>query len=412
MLNEHHSMKPVKLGVVFDQKIHAGGGYQQALNAALLAGQLPADVAEVVYFTTLKENIQALAGYGIRAVYMRLPWFAKLCVSLRRTVLHPRLLSLTGRAAAHNPFERILVTHGIDLVYFLSPIGGARDLEQLNYIVTVWDLCHRDHPEFPEIRHGREFERREINYRNILPRAVAILADSEHGKANMALRYGVDASRIYVMPFEAAFAARQSSDKAGTDTDMMVTYGLDCPYVYYPAQFQAHKNHVYLLQGLKELELRHNLTVGAIFSGSDLGNAGHIRAYAQQLGLHNRVRFAGFVPNEEVPLLYKQSLALVMPSYFGPTNLPPLEAFHLGVPVLYPDLDGMRDQVADAALLMDLTDPASMAAQLARLIGEQGLRDRLIMAGKARLEAINRTDRLGILLNIVKEFRHKRICWQ
>ena len=27
---------------------------------------------------------------------------------------------------------------------------------------------------------------------------------------------------------------------------------------------------------------------------------------------------------------------------FGPTNIPPLEAFELGTPVLYPDLKGLR----------------------------------------------------------------------
>ena len=55
--------------------------------------------------------------------------------------------------------------------------------------------------------------------------------------------------------------------------------------------------------------------------------------------------------------LYKESIALVMPSYFGPTNIPPLEAFNLGVPVLYSDLPGLKDQVGDAALLLDLNKP-------------------------------------------------------
>ena len=50
-------------------------------------------------------------------------------------------------------------------------------------------------------------------------------------------------------------------------------------------------------------------------------------------------------------LLYTEALALVMPTYFGPTNLPPLEAFQTGTPVLYSDLPGMREQVGDAAIM-------------------------------------------------------------
>ena len=48
-----------------------------------------------------------------------------------------------------------------------------------------------------------------------------------------------------------------------------------------------------------------------------------------------------------------------MPSYFGPTNLPPIEAFKLGVPVFYPDLPGMREYVGNAAILIDLNNPKS-----------------------------------------------------
>ena len=77
----------------------------------------------------------------------------------------------------------------------------------------------------------------------------------------------------------------------------------------------------------------------------------YVRSHAARLSLEERIKFIGFVGNEEIPELYRQSIALVMPSYFGPTNLPPLEAFQLGVPVLYPDKAGLRDQVGNAALL-------------------------------------------------------------
>ena len=53
-----------------------------------------------------------------------------------------------------------------------------------------------------------------------------------------------------------------------------------------------------------------------------------------------------------------------MPTYFGPTNIPPLEAFALGVPVLYSDLPGLKDQVGDSALLLDLNNPESMAQHM------------------------------------------------
>ena len=52
-----------------------------------------------------------------------------------------------------------------------------------------------------------------------------------------------------------------------------------------------------------------------------------------------------------------------MPTYFGPTNIPPLEAFSLNVPVCYSDLDGLREQVGEAAFLMNLKNPESLARE-------------------------------------------------
>ena len=110
--------------------------------------------------------------------------------------------------------------------------------------------------------------------------------------------------------------------------------------------------------------------------------------------------------------LYRQSIALVMPSYFGPTNLPPLEAFQLGTPVLYPNKPGLKEQVGNAALLMDLKDPNSMALHLKDLIENKQLRNQLINAGYERLKYLNSYDRVAILKDIIDNFRWKLFCWR
>ena len=80
----------------------------------------------------------------------------------------------------------------------------------------------------------------------------------------------------------------------------------------------------------------------------------YIRGLAKNISLLDHVRFTGFVSDEGMPYLYKQPIVLVMSTYFGSTNLSPIEAFKLRVPVLYPDLPGLRYEVANASLLMDL----------------------------------------------------------
>jgi len=406
-------MRPLRLAVIFDQQIRAGGGYQQALNAALLARELPPDLCEPVFFTTLDENIETLAGYQVDANLICLSLFDKLKTSLRRLVTSHRVLKILKKLETYTAFEVSLIRQNIDLVYFLSPSGLARDLEQLNYITTVWDLCHRDDPEFPEVRWNRQLEARDKNYWALLPRATAIFVDSELGKKNVVHRYGIDEERVYVMPFQAAVSTRVSRDlESQSSPNIREKYNLDVPYVFYPAQFWAHKNHVYLLEGLKVLERDYDLKIGAIFSGGDQGNLTYVKSYVRKLNLEDRVRCVGFVTNEEIPELYRQSIALVMPSYFGPTNLPPLEAFELGVPVLYSDKVGLRDQVGDAALFMDLKNPESMAEHLYNMIKDDELRKRLVQAGYERVKHFDSMDRVGILKSVIEDFRWRRICWE
>ncbi len=405
-------MRPIRLGVIFDQQILAGGGYQQALNAALLLRKLSNDLCEPIFFTTLKENVVTLSGHGLQAELIHLSFFQKVRTCFRRLVSDSRVFKLLKWLEQYSPFEKYLVQRNVDLVYFLSPSVWVLDLDEINYIVTVWDLCHRDHPEFPEVRTNREFEARERSYRALLPRATAIFVDSELGKVNVILRYGIDNGRVHVMPFQAAAETRESTSSCiQSAIDLHLKYNLELPYVFYPAQFWAHKNHVYLLEGLRTLDQRYGIRIGAIFSGGDKGNLAYVKSYVRKLNFENRVRFIGFVANEEIPELYRQSFALVMPSYFGPTNLPPLEGFKLGVPVLYSDKAGLRDQVGDAALLMDLSDPGSMADHIKNLIDDPQLRMRLIEAGKERLKYFDLMDRVGVLTRVLEDYRWRRLTW-
>ena len=405
-------MRPVRLAVIFDQQILAGGGYQQALNAAILANSISGKIAEVIFFTMVKENVGVLADYGIEARYLHVSAFDKILMALRRRIWSERFLCWIKRVMPFNAFEGVLIRNNIELVYFLTPDGRYKDLERLNYIATIWDLCHRDNPEFPEVRWDRRLEVRERNYIQILPKAAAILVDSESLRDSIVRRYGLDLGRVHVLPFEASVETRRPVNNDSAQIDVRHKYGLRVPYVFYPAQFWAHKNHVYLLEGLADLQARYGHKVGAIFVGSDKGNLSHVKKRADALGLLDDIKFGGFVSNEEIPMLYKQSLALVMPTYFGPTNLPPLEAFELGVPVLYPDRQGLREQGGDAVLLMDLKKPSSLADHLHSLLTNEVLRSELITRGKRRSEICGKAGRISLLESIIDDFRARRMCWE
>jgi glycosyltransferase involved in cell wall biosynthesis len=104
-------------------------------------------------------------------------------------------------------------------------------------------------------------------------------------------------------------------------------------------------------------------------------------------------------------------LALVMPTYFGPTNLPPLEAVTLGCPVIYSDLPGCREQMRGAALYCDLADVSSLANHLAALIRDAALRERLLKEGRTLAVEIATIDYGERLAPFLEEYEYARRRW-
>jgi glycosyltransferase involved in cell wall biosynthesis len=393
----------MKIGVVFDGDLQVGGGFQYQKTILNLIKSLK-EKYEFIVFTFSPENEKYSKSLGFKTKILKHTILDK----VKRLILRSDLFAfLSPKIHLVCNFEKYLEQEGIDLVYFLQPSTLALDLVRHNYIITVWDLCHRDYPEFPEVNFNKEFERREFFYTIALKKAVAIISDSETGKNNIIRRYGIDPNRVYVLPF-----LPSTNIYIKNDVNVKEKYGITTEYyIYYPAQFWAHKNHVYIIDSIALLKNK-GIYLTAVFSGSDKGNLNHVLEYAKEKRVIDLIKYIGFVPDEDIYSLYKNALALVMPTYFGPTNIPPLEAFAIGTPVIYPDLPGLKAQVGDAALLVDLKEPRTLATHLENLMNSEKFRQELIEKGKKRLAEINSIDRVSVLESIFLDYEVKMKCWK
>jgi glycosyltransferase involved in cell wall biosynthesis len=294
----------------------------------------------------------------------------------------------------------------VDCAWYLGPRGLPLPIP---YIATVWDLAHRNCPAFPEVSVADwDWESRERNYANLLPRATRILVGTEAGKKEIAHYYRIDEENICVAPFPVVNSYLSEAQGA---TDVAKKFNLRRPFFFYPAQFWPHKNHVNLLIGFKKFREDTSAVVDIVFTGSDKGNYAHVVHFAAALGLTEAVKFLGFVAAEDLHGLYRKALALVFPTFLGPDNLPPLEAFAAGCPVAASRLRGAEDQLEDAALLFNPADPSAIADALATIWRNETLRDRLIARGKevakkASTEAY--VSKVNIMLDEIEAIRR---CW-
>ena len=404
-------------GVFFDQEPSVGGSFQQSLNNIITSNNLISDKIDVKVITTIPENIKLLKNLGIKS-YLYLPNIISKFWMHVRSFSPDLVYRLIRFFEKKNSFEKFLEKLNIDLIYFISQSSYACHLHSINYIYTVFDLAHRDYPEFPEVSSFRNFEMREKLFKKNLQRSIAVLSESNLGKKNLILRYGLEEERVYIFPFSPGIIFKSAKkenylSKNNINFNIKKKYNLASDYIFYPAQFWAHKNHIYILKALQILEKKEKIILSAIFSGSDKGNLTYIKSMTKKMDLENRVRFVGLVSDNELPYLYSQSIALVMPTYFGPTNIPPLEAFKLKIPVLYSDLPGLREQVGNAALLLNLKNPESLVKNIKKLLNSGHLRKKLVTKGQQRLKELDfQLNNQETLKRIIKNFQIIRDCWK
>ena len=347
------------------------------------------------------ENIQFLSLYqslGKRMVSK----LSRTATGVFKKLRHPgSLFTVESR------IEKLLFKYGIEFIWYLTPDCFTMEIP---YITVVFDLQHRLQPYFPEVSTKGQWNWRERFYGTVLRRAAAVITGTEAGKAEIEYFYQVPKERIKILPHPTpAFALNAAVDDG---KQILVKYSIPENYLFYPAQFWPHKNHMGLLQAVRLLRDKYQLIFPVVFVGSDKGNQSYIRQRVAELGLSAQIHFLGFVPQEDLISLYRKAFALTYLTFFGPENLPPLEAFALGCPVVASQVSGAREQLGEAALLVDPKDPEQIALAIKSLYEGHTLRHTLIQRGLERALQWTGEDYVKGVFSILDEFEPIRWCWK
>ncbi len=272
-------------------------------------------------------------------------------------------------------------------------------LSRRPFVMPIHDLQHRLQPAFPEVSAGGEFQRREFLFANACRSATMILVDSEIGKEDVLACYGdaIDADRIRVMSYFPVNAVERVADPARL-AEVRARYDLPDRFFFYPAQFWPHKNHIRIVDAIAAVAARAGVRMPIVFcghSGHDPHRARIFEAIGRrkaELGLEDCILYLGFVPDHDMAALYSMAAGLVMPTFFGPTNIPILEAWMCGCPTITSDVRGVREQAGDAALLVDPTSVDAIGDAMLRLWTDAPAAAALVERGHQRARQYGRAD--------------------
>ena len=341
----------MRVGLVLQTYLSAGGAHtyeaafrRELVEACKLIG------SDVVTFSSVSPS----QGANSEIVKYKLSPLRMAIAHLRAQPIFYKLLSLIGLEKSN--LERAAERQNIDLLIFASPNHLAPGIHSIPFATTVWDFGHIDLPQARETALGGLWEWREDLYQKTLRRSMTIFCDSDATVRRLEAEYNVDHRRIA---------------KIGLlpTVESVERLGFEKPHFIYPAMFWPHKNHSMILRAFgKFLELS-GPSAYLVLTGAGQEET-RIRKLAIELGLQEFVKFEGLVSRTKLLNLVRGSSGLLMPSMLGPSNLPPLEAALLGIPVVLSDSHSMEDLLSGGTYVDAFDEDAWANAMSSLLRGE------------------------------------------
>lgn len=301
--------------------------------------------------------------------------------------LAPSAKIMTASARGYSITEHIqlpatLWREGVDVVHiphYVVPAFLPRPI-----VTTVHDVIQLFYP--PESRAALAMFYLRLVLRSTLLRSKIVITVSRTSRQDLINLFSADPARLMVIPngVEPRLAARPSADEVEALKEF---YGLQAPLVLVVANDKPHKNLDVVLRSYHLAVRRHRIPGQLVFVGG-VEPSSRLAQRAARLGLTDRVRFLGRVPQSHLRALYHVAAVLLHVSLYEGFGLPILEAMCAGLPVVTSNVGAMRELGEDAARLVNPLDVDEVSGALERVLVDDPLRRRMVDAGHRRAERL------------------------
>jgi glycosyltransferase involved in cell wall biosynthesis len=237
---------------------------------------------------------------------------------------------------------------------------------KIRLTATIHDMTCRLMPQLHTPAHRKADE----NFtKNVLQRAVRLIAVSENTKADAVRLAGLDPERIEVIYSgvpEIYFGAQARPSQR--------------PYVLYVGTIEPRKNVDTLLDAWETFRFGGDFDLIIVGASGWAGQKTLARLAAKPRG----VRYLGYVPEDELPGLTAGASAFVYPSLYEGFGFPVAQAMAAGVPVITSNTSCLPEIAGGGALLVDPRSAAEIQGAMEKLLTSPELRQELGAAGTAR----------------------------
>ena len=219
--------------------------------------------------------------------------------------------------------------------------------------------------------------------RESMQEADKIVTVSNFTKEKIINSYGISENKIEVVHNGIDF---EDWDATGLTVDLQGIKDKGDKIATFVGRITIQKGPEYFLYAAKKV-LEYINNVYFVFSGSgDMEN--QMIRLAVDLGISDKVLFAGFLRGDDLKALYQAADLYVMPSVSEPFGLIPVECMASGVPVIISNQTGVSE-VLTHGLKVDFWDTDEMANKMISILGHESLAKTLSENGREQARQIN-----------------------
>lgn len=306
--------------------------------------------------------------------------YTPLRANFRRRILftpcHHRLekWTLSGEIRLASLFQRFDLWHSPD---FIPPLWAAKKL-----VITVHDLNFLYYPQYLTSESQRYYVD-QIAW--AAQKADHLLADSHHTRQDLLEHLHLAPSKVTTVHL-AANPIYTRSLQPSAIRQTLASYNLPKGFILFVGTLEPRKNIPLLLQAYSQLRQEYKVDLPLVLVGRKGWLYEEIFTTIAELGLAPFVHHLSGVGDIQLAYLYAAAGILAFPSQYEGFGLPPLEAMHVGCPVVVSNRASLPEVVGDAGILLPPNDPAAWANALYRVLTDSQLHQQLIEKGHTQAQ--------------------------
>lgn len=210
-----------------------------------------------------------------------------------------------------------------------------------------------------------------------LRRSRAIIAISEWERDFLLERFRLPAEKIVVSYPGVTEGFRPPEE--GSSKVLRERLNIEPPYILSVTRLAGYGNLLNLAKAYVSLVKAGKLTMPLVVPGEvwDAQYIGRVKKLLAAEGCADRVKFIGYVPHRDMPLLFGNATCFVLPSLLEACGTVLIEALACGTPILCSRRRPMSDICGEAAVLFDGENPSDIAERLYEVLSDASLRSSL-----------------------------------